>query len=63
MSKQESEHEWKFGDIVLNSFMGLGIVTSERDPCGEVRVSWQLSGDEEVCTDTLTFLRRADLSV
>ena len=63
MSKQESEHEWKFGDIVLNSFMGLGIVTSEISSCREVRVFWQLSGDEEVCTDALTFLRRADLSV
>ena len=62
MSKQESEHEWKFGDIAVHEKYGVGVVFPEPDYENDVRFAY--NGDWTwVNVKELTFLRRADLSV
>lgn len=66
MSKQESEHEWKFGDIAVHEDYGIGIVVMTDNEDGDFYFAQ--SGDNEqrikwVVERDLTFLRRADLSV
>ncbi|QHJ84049.1 MAG: hypothetical protein [Caudoviricetes sp.] len=56
------EHEWKFGDVATHDDYGVGIVTCIDG--GELEFDYK-NGDysTRLSTSSLTFLRRADLSV
>ena len=58
------EHERKFGDVAVHEEYGVGIVTQNIDESGEVEFHY--GSGEYSCflkPSTLTFIRRADLSV
>ena len=56
------EHEWKFGDVATHEKYGVGIVTCIDG--GELEFDYK-NGDysTRLSTSSLTFIRRADLSV
>lgn len=60
------EHEWKFGDVAVHEEYGVGIVTRETNSHGVVFFDYndKDGGDGHfVQSSSLTFIRRADLSV
>lgn len=61
------EHEWKFGDIAIHPDYGVGIVTRVLSDDGSVYFDYIYEGNGSsgywLNPISLTFLRRADLSV
>ena len=61
--KPEPEHEWKFGDVAVHERFGVGMVTRGMDSDGYLGFDSKEEDFNRVPPSTLTFIRRADLSV